>query len=120
NAVVHRFAASRPGTQTPDYASLVNHHPELLQSDNLHPTEEGAERRAELIAQGVLGCIAYEEAGSLPGGPATASAQAAPVKVKAVRFSPVGRQAARERRLAAAGIDAAALLATLRSVLPGG
>ena len=60
NAVVHRFAASRPGTQTPDWASFVHHHPQLM-ADELHPDATGAERRAELIAEGILGCIAFEE-----------------------------------------------------------
>ncbi len=120
NAVVHRFAASRPGTQTPDWANFVNHHPEAMQSDNLHPTEEGSERRAELIAEGILGCIAYEESGGLQGEVATASASSSPVEVKTVRLAPVGRLAAREKRLAAAGIDIATLLATLRAPLPAG
>jgi lysophospholipase L1-like esterase len=120
NAVVHRFAASRPGTQVPDWASFVDHHTEMMQSDNLHPTEEGARRRAELIAEGILGCIAYDESGGLPGGAATASAASAPVQVRTVRFSPVGRLAARERRLAAAGLDAATVLAALRAVVPTG
>jgi hypothetical protein len=118
---VHRFAASRPGTQTPDWASFENHHPELMQPDNLHPTEEGAERRAELIAEGILGCLAYEESG----GTATATASTAtatPVEVETVRMRPVGRLAARERELAhqlASGkISPAALESALLSLLP--
>ncbi|HVO54188.1 MAG TPA: hypothetical protein VMT37_07235 [Solirubrobacterales bacterium] len=121
NAVVHRFAASRPGTQTPDWASFENHHPELMQPDNLHPTEEGAERRAELIAEGILGCLAYEESG----GTATATASAAtatPVEVETVRMHPVGRLAARERELArglgSASVSTAALESALHSLLP--
>ena len=62
NRVVHEFAASRPGTQTPDWAGAVAAHPELLQSDNLHPTPEGADLRARLIAQGIEGCLAGEAA----------------------------------------------------------
>jgi hypothetical protein len=122
NSVVHRFAASRPGTQTPDWASFVNHHRQLM-ADQLHPNGEGAERRAELIAEGVLGCIAFQESA----GVATASASAAataPVEVKTVRLAPVGRLAKRERQLsrelAAGRIRAATLTATLRAVLPGG
>jgi hypothetical protein len=57
NRVVREFAAARPGTQTPDWASAVHQHPELMQSDGLHPIEAGAQLRAELIAQGVLGCL---------------------------------------------------------------
>jgi hypothetical protein len=62
NRVVAEFAASRPGTQVPDWAGVVATHPELMQSDNLHPIEEGADYRAQLIAQGVEGCLAYEQA----------------------------------------------------------
>jgi hypothetical protein len=120
NAVVHRFAASRPGTQTPDYASLVNHNPGLLQSDNLHPTEEGAERRAELIAQGILGCIAYEESAGVAAAP---EATASTVEVKTTRLDPVGKLARREKSiyeaLASSVIREAAMLAVLR-LLPGG
>jgi lysophospholipase L1-like esterase len=57
NQVVREFAAARPGTQVPDWASFEAAHPELMQSDDLHPTEEGAEARAELIARGIIGCL---------------------------------------------------------------
>jgi hypothetical protein len=60
NTVVHEFAASRPGTQTPDWAGAVAADPGLLQSDGLHPVPAGADLRARLIAQGVLGCLAGE------------------------------------------------------------
>ncbi len=60
NRVVHEFAASRPGTQTPDWAGAVAAHPDLLQADGLHPIPAGAELRAQLIAQGILGCLAGE------------------------------------------------------------
>jgi hypothetical protein len=33
-----------------------------MQADNLHPIEEGADYRAQLIAQGVEGCLAYGQA----------------------------------------------------------
>ena len=33
-----------------------------MQADNLHPIEEGADYRAQLIAQGIEGCLAYEQA----------------------------------------------------------
>ncbi|HEU4944733.1 MAG TPA: hypothetical protein VFT10_06185, partial [Solirubrobacterales bacterium] len=59
NRVVAEFAASRPGTQTPDWAGAVATHPELMQADNLHPTPEGADYRAQLIARGVKGCLNY-------------------------------------------------------------
>ncbi len=60
NLVVREFAAARPGTQTPDWQAAVFRHPELMQADNLHPTEAGAELRAQLIARGVMGCLAYQ------------------------------------------------------------
>lgn len=62
NRVVAEFAASRPGTQVPDWAGVVATHPELMQADNLHPIPQGADYRAQLIAQGVEGCLAYEQA----------------------------------------------------------
>ena len=52
NRVVAEFAAARPGTQTPDWAGFVRAHPQLMQSDGLHPIEAGAQARAELIADG--------------------------------------------------------------------
>jgi hypothetical protein len=58
NRTVAEFAASRPETQTPDWAGFVARHPELMQADNLHPIEAGAEARARLIAQGVRACLA--------------------------------------------------------------
>lgn len=60
NRVVAEFAASRPGTQTPDWAGFVHTHPQLMQSDNLHPIEQGSEARAELIAAGISRCLAGE------------------------------------------------------------
>jgi hypothetical protein len=60
NRVVAEFAASRPGTQTPDWAGFVHAHPQLMQSDNLHPIEAGSEARAELIAAGISRCLAGE------------------------------------------------------------
>jgi hypothetical protein len=60
NRVVAEFAASRPGTQTPDCAGFVHTHPGLMQSDNLHPIEAGAEARARLIAAGIERCLAGE------------------------------------------------------------
>jgi hypothetical protein len=60
NRVVAEFAAARPGTQTPDWAGYVRAHPQLMQSDGLHPIEAGAEGRAELIAAGISRCLAGE------------------------------------------------------------
>ena len=69
NSVVRRFAASRPGTQVPEWARFEHEHPELMQSDGLHPIEAGSEQRAQLIAQGILGCLAYEESGGVTAAP---------------------------------------------------
>jgi hypothetical protein len=57
NNVVAGFAASRPGTQVPDWARAEETHPELMQADDLHPTAAGADLRARLIAQGVRACL---------------------------------------------------------------
>jgi hypothetical protein len=65
NNVVRQFAASRPGTQVPEWAGWVHTHPELMMSDGLHPEPEGSVARAQLIARGILGCL---------GGAATTSA----------------------------------------------
>jgi hypothetical protein len=68
NRVVAEFAASRPGTQTPDWAGYVHTHPQLMQSDNLHPIEAGAQGRAELIAAGISRCLAGEPNAPVAGG----------------------------------------------------
>ncbi|MEA2439146.1 MAG: uncharacterized protein QOH76_570 [Thermoleophilaceae bacterium] len=57
NRVVSAFAASRPGTQVPDWAGFVAAHPEFMQPDNLHPNTRGADLRARLIAEGVQACL---------------------------------------------------------------
>jgi hypothetical protein len=62
NRVVAAFAASRPGTQTPGWAGAVAAHPELMQADDLHPIEAGADLRAQLIARGVRACLGYSPA----------------------------------------------------------
>jgi hypothetical protein len=77
NRVVAEFAASRPGTQTPDWAGFIHTHPQLMQADGLHPIEAGAEARAELIAAGISRCLNGEanapvasgaDAGAIPPG----------------------------------------------------
>jgi hypothetical protein len=114
NRVVAEFAASRPGTQVPDWATIAVHHPELMQSDGLHPTEEGADYRAQLIAQGVEGCLAYEQAR------ASAPPQA-PAGEPRPEFEPiaaVGRLQARRTELMAA-LRADVLRAAAGSLLRG-
>jgi hypothetical protein len=72
NSVVRSFAASRPGTQVPDWAGAAASHPELIQADNLHPIPAGADYRARLIAQGIKGCLGFSHAAAME--PAVASA----------------------------------------------
>lgn len=92
NRVVAEFAAARPGTQVPDWAGVVATHPELMQADNLHPIEAGADYRAQLIAQGVEGCLAYEQArASAPPEPA-----AGEPRPEVEPIATVGRLQARE------------------------
>lgn len=57
NRTVEAFAASRPGTQVPDWATAEETHPELMQADDLHPSAAGAELRARLIARGIKACL---------------------------------------------------------------
>lgn len=91
NRVVARFAASRPGTQVPDWATVAETQPELMQADGLHPTAEGAAYRAQLIAQGVLGCLDYTRA--------RADAPPPAPEVEPVHLARVGKLAERERAL---------------------
>lgn len=60
NRVVRSFAAQHPKTRVPDWARAVAQHPELMQSDDLHPIPEGADYRAQLIARGVKACLAMD------------------------------------------------------------
>jgi len=108
NRVVAEFAASRPGTQTPDWQGAVFRHPELMQADDLHPIEAGAELRARLIAQGVEGCLAYES-----GAGTDAAASRGPALAQApARIAPVGRMAARQEEIVA-GVANAVLTQTV-------
>lgn len=88
NEVVESFAASRPGTQVPDWARAVATHPELMQADNLHPIPAGADYRARLIARSVEGCLSH------PAGVASE-----PALRSAPMLRPVGKLAARQRSL---------------------
>jgi hypothetical protein len=107
NNVVRQFAASRPGTQVPEWAGWVHTHPELMY-DELHPNQEGAEGRAQLIARGILGCL---------GGAATTSAappsrQERPLKP---RLATVDAMARREAGLSRA-IGKELLMASLAAL----
>jgi hypothetical protein len=82
NRTVAEFAASRPGTQTPDWQGAVFRHPELMQADNLHPIEAGAQLRARLIAQGVMACLAGSSGAGISSAPSRAPAlQQAPAHI---------------------------------------
>jgi hypothetical protein len=114
NRVVAEFAASRPGTQVPDWAAVVATHPELMQADGLHPVEEGADYRAQLIAQGVEGCLAYEQArATAPPEPA-----AGEPRPEVEPIATVGRLQARQTQLMGA-IRADVLRAAAGSLLRG-
>jgi hypothetical protein len=91
NRVVDAFAASRPGTGVPDWAGTVAAHPELMQSDDLHPIPEGADYRAQLIAQGIQGCLASMSA-----------ATRSPALESGPELAPVGRLARRQASVASA------------------
>jgi lysophospholipase L1-like esterase len=118
NEVVRAFAASRPGTQVPDWAGAIAAHPELLQSDGLHPTPEGAGFRARLIARGVETCLAY---GAPPAHEAAleSAPELEPVSKLARREAALGRAVGIElaRRAAATLVrDATPLAAVLTMV----
>jgi hypothetical protein len=89
NRVVAEFAASRPGTQVPDWAGVVATQPQLMQSDGLHPIPAGANLRAQLIAQGVEGCLAYEKARGTHAAAPTPETDVEPI-------APVGKLEARQ------------------------
>lgn len=113
NRVVAEFAASRPGTQVPDWAGTVATRPDLMQADNLHPIEEGADYRAQLIAQGVQGCLAYGEAvATAPPEPRSDVEPIATVgKLQAREEAVMGEIRGNVLRQAAASLLAGALLA---------
>lgn len=89
NAVVRSFAASRPGTQVPDWHRVAAARKDLMQADDLHPTAAGADYRARLIANGIRGCLAFAHAAT--GEPRLKSApELAPARRFARREAEVG------------------------------
>jgi hypothetical protein len=116
NQVVAEFAASRPGTQVPDWAGAIASDPGVLQSDGLHPTPEGADLRAQLIAQGVLGCLSFADTVEPLSRPAPT--------IEATRMRPVSRLVDREREMkreiAGGVLRQAAAVAAAGLLLPGG
>jgi hypothetical protein len=91
NSVVRSFAASRLGTQVPDWASAVAGHPELMQPDDLHPIPAGADYRARLIARGIKGCLAFSHAATME-----------PAIESGPKLAPVDKLARRQAALARA------------------
>ena len=130
NRVVHEFAASRPGTQTPDWATTVNQNPSLLEPDNLHPNPEGDEVRAQLIAEGIRGCLTATPTGltgAIPGGGApeaeaslSAEGEAQRPETEHLRLVDriAGRRAQLIQRLAGGFARGAAAFAALTQLLP--
>ncbi|HVQ57368.1 MAG TPA: hypothetical protein VMS60_00535 [Solirubrobacterales bacterium] len=115
NQTVIGFAASRPGTQVPDWAGAIAADPGLLQSDGLHPTPEGADYRAQLIAQGVLACLSYAQTVVPPSAPGPA--------IEATRMQLVSRVSDRaealERRLEEGAMRRAARQTFAQILQPG-
>ncbi len=112
NRTVAEFAASRPGTQTPDWQGAVFRHPELMQADDLHPIEAGAELRARLIAQGVMACLA----GSTGAGAASAPSRGPALDEAPARIPQSHEMERREAELSRA-IGVALLRQTAASTL---
>jgi hypothetical protein len=85
-----------------------------MQADNLHPIEEGADYRAQLIAQGVQGCLAYGNAiATAPPEPRTDVEPIAPVgRLQARQEALMGEIRADVLRQAAASLLAGALLSS--------
>lgn len=120
NEAVRAFAASRPGTQVPDWAGAIAARPELLQSDGLHPTPDGADFRARLIARGVEACLAYGSPASHEAALASAP-ELEPVTKLARREAALGRAVGVEltrrlaRALASEGVPLVAVLTMVSS-----
>jgi hypothetical protein len=121
NRVVREFAASRPGTQVPEWAGWVHTHKDLM-ADELHPGPEGAEQRARLIAHGVLACLGLApspQSASTPAAPTTPALESKPETIE-----PVDRMAARQTELvgqlaaALAGQAAASMFESLTLTAP--
>jgi len=107
NRVVREFAASRPGTQVPEWAGWVHANKDLM-ADELHPGPEGAEQRARLIAEGVMGCLTGAPTGFTSGSSARRTfheidgKRGAALSSKPEKIATVGRMAARQAELAGA------------------
>jgi len=56
NRAIYAFAASRPGTQVPDWAGAVAENPSVVGSDGIHPGPDGYAYRAQLIGDAIQAC----------------------------------------------------------------
>jgi hypothetical protein len=132
NGAVRDFAAGSPPTQLVDWRSTALSSPGLLGPDGVHATPAGYSTRAQLIAQGILGC--FSGSASVPpasgvsggqsplGGPAPPSPPRRPkvdwarlgLPNPAVLFAAVELQA--QRLAAAVRLAVSAPLDVLRSV----
>jgi hypothetical protein len=106
NNVVRQFAASRPGTQVPEWAGWVHAHPDLM-FDELHPGQEGSEARAQMIARGVLGCLG----GAATTSTATPSRAERPLKPRLATVDAMARRQAGMSRAIGQGLLMVALTA---------
>ena len=118
NRVVAEFAASRPGTQVPNWAQIATTRPDLMQADGIHPVQAGAELRAQMIAQGVLACFAYEEAEAEQAAAAAATPEVQPVHLRSVSRIADRRDTLFES-MAGDVIRQAAALALAQMLIPG-
>ncbi len=119
NKVVLQFAASHPGTQVPDWATFEAHHPELMQSDDLHPTSEGADARAKLIAQGIAACLSNAPTSSYgvpPGGGPYAGTDTVPVRKVAPKPAPPSPEEIAQERATAARLVGTEVIRHIRTI----
>lgn len=88
NDVVRAFAASRPNTQVADWRSAALANPGLLYSDAIHPTPDGYQLRAQLIAGAIASCGT-----SLPPGAGEPETESPPPPPEPPPLTPAERRA---------------------------
>lgn len=60
NQVVRKWGKTRDMTLNPNWAYLVETRPDLMQSDDLHPNEDGAYVRALLLKKSISSCFSQQ------------------------------------------------------------
>lgn len=61
NRAIFEFAASRPGTQVPEWSGLVAMRPKLwLQPRDFHANHQASTSRARLVRQAIHACLAFK------------------------------------------------------------